>query len=411
MIHRKLGTNSSLRGVHIKCPSREQAHETERDVRRRLTALGLHELIKAVQPATPFDVAFALRTEEAERLTPGGDTLQLASLLQLDSRSSADDLEREILGAMLAAPVPFRFPSHAEFEASVRMRVSIVQAARKTRLQFETQTAERPPEFWRYDEDRGFVLLPGRSLIDGLREATQPTDPAHRYSFSCWRATEHIILLAIAQEAAAQHPELYLEISRQSELRALKASAFERVYLRDHGSAKEPLPVRYFVPGDRTWFRNPDPASADVTGFEGSFTFYLGAGEFANFWRDCVPFTLTTKCLTIYHWRQALVRDSQGELQIDEARVEALVRQSLLDSHETERILREMVQWQAHPECFDGGCIEPSRKIPRHVCRRTAEIVLPDVTPSEPREPQRNEHASKRPSRSDAEEFVRDVDR
>ena len=34
-------------------------------------------------------------TEAAERLTPGGDTLQLASLLQLDSRSSADDLERD----------------------------------------------------------------------------------------------------------------------------------------------------------------------------------------------------------------------------------------------------------------------------------------------------------------------------
>jgi hypothetical protein len=370
-----------VRGVCIQSPSHEQTQKSINALESRLTALRLIELTR-LKTSPSGEVRVALCSRVADDLVPTGDTLQLAASMHLDSRNSTVDLEREILVAMLASPVPFRFPDYAEFRSAIQMRMSIVQVARNTRLQFETQTAERPADYWRYDDERGFVLLPGRSLIAGLREATQPSDPAIRYSFSCWRATEHIALLAIAQETAAQHPELYRQITRQSQLRALKASNFERVYLCDHGSAKEPLPVRYFVPGDRTWFRNPDPRSADVAGFEGSFTFYLGAGEFANFWRDCIPFTLTTKCLTIYHWRNALVTNSNGETQVDEAKVDTLVHQSLLERHETDRILHEMVRWQAHPESFDGGAIELTRKVPRHICPGTANIVLPDVTPT-----------------------------
>ncbi len=65
-----------------------------------------------------------------------------------------------------------------------------------------------------------------------------------------------------------------------------------------------------------------------MTGYEGSFVFYLGNGLFSNFWKKDQPFTLTSKCIEIYHWRDALVRDSDGDFQIDEAIVEACIEQT-----------------------------------------------------------------------------------
>ncbi|MCF8196308.1 MAG: hypothetical protein K9J38_09955 [Polynucleobacter sp.] len=65
-----------------------------------------------------------------------------------------------------------------------------------------------------------------------------------------------------------------------------------------------------------------------MTGYEGSFVFYLGNGLFSNFWKKDQPFTLTSKCTETYHWRDALVRDSDGDFQIDEAIVEACIEQT-----------------------------------------------------------------------------------
>lgn len=333
----------------------------------------------SIQPGQPPAVQFQLLPEYAEAWFPKSDTLELARRLGLASRHNPADLEQEILVAMLGSPIPYEFPSSEEFESAVRIRKSVTEAARKTRLEFQTHEAERPEEFWLYDEDRGFILRPGRSLVDALIQATQPEASGRLYSFSCWRATEYVALLGIAREVFDRNPELYERLSRQAETRALKAAAFERACLRKHGSVAQPLPPRYFVPGDRTWFRNPDRMSADITGYEGSFTFYLGAGEFADFWRPGLTYTLTTKCLTIYHWRNSIVFDAEGDPQIDEAIVERRVQESLDDPQETQRILAEMVRVQDAPDVFGGGCIEPHRETPRQVCRGTDDLRLPDV--------------------------------
>ncbi len=322
---------------------------------------------------------FQLLPEYAEAWLPNSDTLELARRLGLASRHNPADLEQEILVAMLGSPMPFEFPSGEEFESAVRIRKSIAEAARKTRLEFRTHEAERPEDYWRYDDDRGFILRPGRCLVDALVQATQPEASGRLYSFSCWRATEYVALLGIAREVIDRNPALYERLSRQAETRALKAAAFERACLRKHGSITQPLPPRYFVPGDRTWFRNPDRISADITGYEGSFTFYLGAGEFADFWRPGLTYTLATKCLTIYHWRNGVVHDADGDPQIDEAIVERRVQESLDDPQDTRRILEEMVRVQDPPDVFDGGCIEPHRETPRMVCPGTEDLGLPDV--------------------------------
>ena len=96
-----------------------------------------------------------------------------------------------------------------------------MQAAGKTALAFDTEHAERPEDYWTYDEARGFTVLPGRSLIDGLRKATQPEASGQLYSFSCYRATEYVTVLGIAQELQAANPELGRRLQRQWETRAV----------------------------------------------------------------------------------------------------------------------------------------------------------------------------------------------
>ena len=299
--------------------------------------------------------------------------------LNLDPQGNPGDLEREILLAMLLSPVEFEFPDHEELASAVRIRKNVVEAARATALAFHTTEAERPADYWTYAKGRGFTILPGKSLITALQKATQPDASSELYSFSCYRATEYVILLGIAQELMTCNPELFCQLQRQWESRAIMSAEFHEVFLREYGSMSEPLPVKYYVPGDRLWFRNPDSSSSDVTGYEGSWVFYLGCGLFTNFWKRDKPYTLTSKCLELFHWRNATYRDQAGELQIDETIVEQRVQSSMNDPAEVERILGTMLRLREPQGVYaDGGCIDTSREYPRWVCPGTSGMVLPD---------------------------------
>jgi len=279
---------------------------------------------------------------------------------------------------MLLGPVAFEFPNHAELASAVRIRKNIVEAACRTELAFQTDEAERPADCWTYAKGRGFTLLPGSHLVTALRKATQPDVSGRLYSFSCYRATEYVILLGIAQELIACNPELFRQLQRQWETRAIMSGEFHEVFLREYGSMSEPLPPKYYVPGDRLWFRNPDDHSSDVTGYEGSWVLYLGGGLFTNLWKRGKPYTLASKCLELFHWRHATFRDQTGELRIGETKVEELVRTSMNDPAEVERILKIMLRLREPQGVYvDGGCIDTSREFPRWVCTGTSDLVLP----------------------------------
>ena len=310
---------------------------------------------------------------------PDGDTARLAQQLHLDLERNDRDLEEEILLSMLLCPAVYSFPSWQELASAVRIRSGIVHAARRAALAFATHAAERPADYWRYDEDRGFVLLPGKSLITALEKATHSGNGDKLYTFSCRRASEYLVLLGVTREAMTCNAPLYQRLHHQAETNALKGAEFERVFVRAIGSPSAPLPLRYFVPGDRTWFRNIDPVSADVTGYEGSWTFYLGGGTFADFWRQDRAFTLETKLACVYHWRHATFQDAAGELQIDEDKVDALMAESCQSPSDMERILRETLRLQSPLGANGGGCIEPHREHPCLVCPETTDIVLPDA--------------------------------
>ncbi len=304
---------------------------------------------------------------------PEGDTLSL--------HTYTAELKQEILWSMLASPHRFEFQDLAALGSAIRVRENIALAARKTALAFKTEAAERPSQFWRYEEEAGFILEPGAGLIDALISATQPEATGKLYDFSCYRASEYVVLLGLAQEAAAYHPGLLQQLQALNEVHAVRSGQFHDVYLHEYGSLNEPLPTHFFVPGDRLWFRNPDEASADVTGYEGSWVIYMGGGLFSNFWKRDKSFTLVEKCVEIYHWRHGLTAKDQGEPWMDEAVVEARVAATFSNPAELEQVLSRMMRMRDPQGVYaEGGCLDASRECPKQIHLGACELVLPAVS-------------------------------
>lgn len=351
---------------------------------RKLELLGLsgHVCIEGslLHPETPLRIR--LRPDCQQAWTPGFDTLGLARRLDMEIGATGDEdarLRREILTAMLASPVGFEFPSFDELHACVHMRRNIARAAARTALSFHTTQLERPWECWHYRDGAGFLLRPGASLIEALARATQPEAGQPLYAFSCYRATEYVILLGIAQQLRLCNPALLDRLQRQWMHSAIQSGRFHDVFLYEYGSAQAPLPRHYYVPGDRAWFRNPDPVSSDASGFEGSWVFYLGEGLFSNFWRRDDPFTLTTKCVEIHHWRDADYVDDEGDRRIDEQVVAAHVSRTMADPEAVQRVTDAMDRLADLRGVYaEGGCIDRTREFPRRVCPFTEDIVLPN---------------------------------
>ena len=350
-------------------------------VLNQLDALDLAPLIEVaagIDDLGPF-TQLSLNDEQAQVWAPGLDTLQLCETLQFDTLNQPGDLLREIVLTLLMGPVAFEFPSLEELASAVRIRRNIVLAARKTNLAFHTSALDRPLDYWTYHEDRGFTVLPGVSLITALTQATQPEVSGSVYAFSCYRATEYVILLGIAQELEKSNPALLQQLQTMWTARPIASGEFHAVFLREQGSMDAPLPPRYFVPGDRTWFRNPDEPSAEASGFEGSWVMYLGGGLFSNLWRHEQPYTLAQKCVEIYHWRLGLYLDENGDERIDEARIEPLIEAALNNPVERHRIMAVMERYREPRGVYTdaGGCIDTTREFARWVRPETADLVLP----------------------------------
>ncbi|MCY2996410.1 MAG: hypothetical protein NTY19_52465 [Planctomycetota bacterium] len=367
-------------GIRLEGLTVRDVEAAKQDFWSRLRDLELEKYVQTTDDhgADPPGVGFRLWADLAEDLAPAGDTTRLCEKLRLDTTADLRDLEQEILLALLRSPIPYVFPSYGELASAVRIRMNIVEATRKTGMTFGTGEAVRPTDYWRYDEDQGFLLVPGQSLVTALRVATQPGGSETTYTFSCRRAVEFIVLLAVAEELQTCNPDLYRKLTQQFQTRAIKGEEFETVFLRPIGSASKPFPLWFFVPGDWVWFKNPDPVSAEIPGFEGSHTIYLGGGLVPDFWSEGETSHLTMKYLRIFYWRQGVFKDAQGELQMDDVKAEDLAQQVLGDPTEVERILQEMVHLQGPRGEVGYGCIEPTRDFQRLVCPGTADLVLPE---------------------------------
>ena len=367
-------------GIQLPCEPGTDA-PTQRQLAQWLASYQLENIAQTfiVPTAQGLQCALSLRQEQQAAWMPQHNTLSLHQHLAHEALSSdVMALEREIVVALLGSPLRFSFASLEALRSHVRVRRHMTLAARKTALAFKTEAAERPEDLWQYDEESGFTLKPGCCLIDALIAATQPEATGKLYDFSCYRATEYVILLGIAQELRAHHPDMLAQLQAINEVHAIRSGQFHDVYLVEYGSMAQPLPARYYVPGDRLWFRNPDERSSDVMGYEGSWVIYLGGGFFSNFWKRDQPFTLESKAIEIYHWRDGVHTDAQGQLQMDESVVEQRVAQTLADPQALQQVLSRMLRMRDAKGVYDeGGCLDTTRECPRSVSRDHCELVLP----------------------------------
>lgn len=358
-------------GAGILLASDAEAAHTEQELLQQLRHLGVLNCCRMERLPEKGGIRLQLRlsAEAFARLCPGFDTLDLRErLARLSLPTPVDLLELEIWAAVLSAPSRLEFASADELQSHVRVRANIARAAEKTALAFKTEAAERPAQYWRDVDDVGFLLQPDAGLIDALVAATQPERTGKLYDFSCYRATEYVILLGIAQEARASRPAFHAELERHSRWACIKSGLFHDVFLTEYGSVDQPVPMHYYVPGDRVWFKNPDEASSDAKGYEGSWVIYMGGGLFSNFWKRDRPYTLAEKCLEIYHWRDGAYQDADSVTQMNEEIVERKLGQTLADAALSQRIMARMHQYRDPAGVYaQGGCIDASREFPKQL--------------------------------------------
>ena len=308
---------------------------------------------------------------------PNCDTIQMGRDLSLDSEHSDRDWLIEALLSMAISPISYTFPNHQELLSNLRMRRDIVATAKRTELVFNTNAADRPEKFWLDDEDIGPVLREDSSLSDALEHALCPDLSGRRYGFSCQRASEYLMLTGLTKELKRSNSSLLKKIEQQWCQAPLKRDNFLHSFLFERGSVHQPFPVRFYVPGSRIWFKNPDDYSSDVGGFEGSWVVYLGSGKFVNLWDRAKPYTLESKCVEIYHWRHGAIRQDSGALVMNEEIVQERVLETLSAPEEHDRILKRMMRYRDPTGVYaDGGCIDSTRDSLRWVHPETTNIQI-----------------------------------
>lgn len=363
--------------LHSLQPNRDEAQ-----FRLWLGELGICQGVVTHQLKGCADTPILCQLDPCHRIQhmPLHDTLAIHQRWQKLHRQELT-LEQEIVLALLAAPQTIEFADLPALQSHIRVRAHMAKAARCTALAFKTQAAERPEAFWHYNEAHGFLLKPGCDLIEAIQAATQPEATGKLYDFSCYRATEYVILLGIALELREHHPEHYAQLQQTCERHAIRSGQFHDVFLIEYGSLQHPLPARYYIPGDRLWFRNPDARSSDIEGYEGSWVIYLGQGQFSNFWERGRPFSLESKCLEIYHWRDGAQTTADGQLEMDEVRVARAVASTCDNPQAMLATLDHMMRLRDPQGVYaEGGCIDASREFPRSVSRHSCQLVLPRFT-------------------------------
>jgi hypothetical protein len=184
----RLLSTASLGGVQIVMLDKAAAAQARTQCLELAASLGLAEILMTDIYGSRGVTTLLLRLqpEVLRAWMPDHDTAQLHRHLGHDPQSDdARALDREIFVSLLAAPLPHVFVDVAGLASAIRVRRHITLASRRTALAFKTSAAERPEQYWRYDEDHGFILQPGADLIEALTAATQPEATGKVYD-SCW---------------------------------------------------------------------------------------------------------------------------------------------------------------------------------------------------------------------------------
>ncbi len=301
--------------------------------------------------------------QRLQECCPDFDTSTIASLCRSGASTGAHQgIVAETVLAMALSPQALVFHNLRELISNVRMRFHAVQIASRTELSFDTSSITRPQAYWVYTKENGFLLRQGVSLAEGLERALCPDVSGYTYAFSCQRASEYLMLYAVTSELVKVNKIALHATEEQWRKRALTGDDFLFRFLEERGTRENPMPMRYYIPGDRIWFKNPDNHSSDIEGYEGSWVVYLGGGCFCNLWDRHRPYTLEEKCLEIYYWSQCVEVSPAGISWMNEAVVKERVQLALADPNIKDPILKKMMVYRDPAGVYaDGGCIDLSR--------------------------------------------------
>ena len=290
------------------------------------------------------------------------DTAPIQAYLSGHRFDSESRLVAEIILAMALSPQTISFKTTREFKSALRMRRNAVDVASRTELSFDTNSITRPQAYWVYTKENGFLLRQGVSLAEGLERALCPDVSGSIYAFSCQRASEYLMLYAVVRELSRVNQAGLHAVEEQWRKRALTGDDFLFRFLEERGTREHPMPMRYYIPGDRIWFKNPDDHSSDIEGYEGSWVIYIGGGRFCNLWDRQKPYTLEEKCLEIFYWSKSTAVNGNGMLYMNEDAVKEQVEEALRDPAIRRSILEKMMVYRDPTGVYaDGGCIDLSR--------------------------------------------------
>jgi hypothetical protein len=350
-------------GFALLLAGRVDSERRLRQAQRCLRSLGIDDLVDCSMSAGGDGRYLHLRaSHRLLALCPDFDTANITTFLRTHQPNRDRALISEIILAMALSPDVMYFGSEQELKSNLRMRCTVVQVASRTELNFDTSSITRPQAYWIYTKENGFLLRQGVSLADGLERALCPDVSGFTYAFSCQRASEYLILYAVVCELQKVNKTGLNDVEQQWRKRALTGDDFLFRFLGERGTRENPMPMRYYIPGDRIWFKNPDDHSSDLEGFEGSWVIYLGGGRFCNLWDRHRPYTLEEKCLEIYYWSQCVEVSPAGILWMNEAVVKERVEKALHEQDLSGPILKKMMVYRDPTGVYaEGGCIDLSR--------------------------------------------------
>ena len=350
-------------GFALLLAGRVDSERRLRQAQRCLRSLGINDLVDCSLSTGGNERHLHVRaSHRLLALCPDFDTANITTFLRTHQPNPDRALISEIILAMAISPDVMYFDSEQELKSNLRMRCTVVQVASRTELNFDTSSITRPQAYWIYTKENGFLLRQGVSLADGLERALCPDVSGFTYAFSCQRASEYLILYAVVCELQKVNKTGLNDVEQQWRKRALTGDDFLFRFLGERGTYENPMPMRYYIPGDRIWFKNPDDYSSDIEGYEGSWVIYLGSGRFCNLWDRHRPYTLEEKCLEIFYWSKSTAVNDSGVLFMNEDLVKEQVNKALNDPALSRSILEKMMVYRDPTGVYaDGGCIDLSR--------------------------------------------------
>ena len=356
-------THAQSIGFAISLVDQADLERRLRQVQRCLRLLGIDDLLDCeVHNASNLSWLHLSANDQLHAICPNFDTAPIQAYLSGRRQDCESRMVAEILLAMALSPQTIPFKTTREFKSALRMRRNAVDVASRTELSFDTNSITRPQAYWFYTKENGFLLRQGVSLAEGLERALCPDVSGSTYAFSCQRASEYLMLYAVVRELSKVNKAGLHAVEEQWRKRALTGDDFLFRFLEERGTRDNPMPMGYYIPGDRIWFKNPDDHSSNIEGFEGSWVIYLGGGRFCNLWDRSRPYTLEEKCLEIYYWSQCVEVSPAGVPWMNEEVVKERVKLALNDPAIKHPILQKMMVYRDPAGVYaDGGCIDLSR--------------------------------------------------